>query len=53
MPGGVLDGTKTSTTGLVADCEHAGGPLPVVGAQCVLERFRLVADPRESRPTRK
>ncbi|MEU6989688.1 ASCH domain-containing protein [Streptomyces sp. NPDC046465] len=27
----VLDGSKTSTTGLVADYEHEGDPLPVVG----------------------
>ena len=27
----ILDGSKTSTTGLVADYEHCGEPLPVVG----------------------
>ncbi len=32
----VLDGSKTSTTGLVADYEHAGEPLPEVGNRSVV-----------------
>ncbi|AXL90446.1 RNA-binding protein [Streptomyces sp. CB09001] len=37
----VLDGTKTSTTGLVADYEHEGEPLPEAG------RREVVVDSRE------
>ncbi|KUJ54582.1 RNA-binding protein [Streptomyces albus subsp. albus] len=32
----VLDGSKTSTTGLVADYEHEGEPLPLVGERSVV-----------------
>ena len=32
----VLDGSKTATTGLVAEYEHAGEPLPEVGDRSVL-----------------
>ncbi|MBZ4320226.1 ASCH domain-containing protein [Streptomyces huiliensis] len=32
----ILDGSKTSTTGLVADYEHAGDPLPRVGERSVV-----------------
>ncbi|MGK5640080.1 ASCH domain-containing protein [Streptomyces sp. URMC 126] len=32
----VLDGTKTSTTGLVADYEHEGEPLPRAGERSVV-----------------
>ena len=32
----ILDGTKTSTTGLVADYEHEGEPLPEVGERAVV-----------------
>lgn len=32
----ILDGSKTSTTGLVADYEHEGDPLPVVGGRAVV-----------------
>lgn len=41
----VLDGSKVSTTGLVADYEHEGEPLPVVGGRAVLvdSADRLVA----------
>ncbi|WP_399887628.1 ASCH domain-containing protein [Streptomyces sp. BBFR51] len=37
----VLDGSKTSTTGLVVDYEHEGEPLPEVG------RREVVVDSRE------
>ncbi|MEU1119173.1 MULTISPECIES: ASCH domain-containing protein [unclassified Streptomyces] len=36
LVGAILDGSKTSTTGLVVDYEHDGDPLPVVGARAVL-----------------
>ncbi|GAA0587121.1 ASCH domain-containing protein [Streptomyces crystallinus] len=32
----ILDGSKTSTTGLVIDYEHAGDPLPSVGSRAVV-----------------
>lgn len=32
----VLDGSKTSTTGLVADYEHEGDPLPEAGSRSVV-----------------
>ncbi|MGZ0153619.1 ASCH domain-containing protein [Kribbella sp. WER1] len=32
----ILDGTKTSTTGLVVDYEHEGEALPVVGERSVV-----------------
>ncbi|GAA5215241.1 ASCH domain-containing protein [Streptomyces thinghirensis] len=32
----ILDGSKTSTTGLVVDYEHDGDPLPEVGARGVV-----------------
>jgi uncharacterized protein YhfF len=32
----VLDGSKTTTTGLVADYEHEGDPLPTVGERSVV-----------------
>ncbi|MFD4633951.1 ASCH domain-containing protein [Streptomyces sp. NPDC058284] len=32
----VLDGSKTSTTGLVVDYEHEGEPLPVVGERAIV-----------------
>ncbi|MET8683844.1 ASCH domain-containing protein [Streptomyces sp. NPDC004732] len=32
----ILDGSKTSTTGLVVDYEHEGEPLPVVGERAVV-----------------
>ncbi|MEU7579387.1 ASCH domain-containing protein [Streptomyces sp. NPDC041068] len=32
----VLDGSKTSTTGLVVDYEHDGDPLPVAGERSVV-----------------
>ncbi|MGQ4387529.1 ASCH domain-containing protein [Streptomyces sp. SAS_270] len=32
----ILDGSKTSTTGLVADYEHEGDPLPEVGSRSVV-----------------
>ncbi|MFF1379513.1 ASCH domain-containing protein [Streptomyces sp. NPDC058308] len=32
----VLDGSKTSTTGLVADYEHAGDALPAVGERALV-----------------
>ncbi|MER5887644.1 ASCH domain-containing protein [Streptomyces sp. NPDC001941] len=32
----ILDGSKTSTTGLVADYEHEGEPLPAVGERAVV-----------------
>ncbi|GAA1223027.1 hypothetical protein GCM10009665_11610 [Kitasatospora nipponensis] len=32
----ILDGTKTSTTGLLADLEHENEPLPVVGGRSVV-----------------
>ncbi|MEU6821648.1 ASCH domain-containing protein [Streptomyces atriruber] len=32
----ILDGSKTSTTGLVVDYEHEGDPLPVVGERAVV-----------------
>ncbi|MGW4894458.1 ASCH domain-containing protein [Kitasatospora sp. NPDC004240] len=32
----VLDGSKTSTTGLVAEYEHEGEPLPEVGSRSVV-----------------
>ncbi|MFD4262948.1 ASCH domain-containing protein [Streptomyces sp. NPDC058534] len=41
----ILDGSKTSTTGLVADYEHEGEPLPEVGSREVVvdSRDRPVA----------
>ena len=32
----ILNGTKTSTTGLVVDYEHEGEPLPEVGSRAVV-----------------
>jgi uncharacterized protein YhfF len=32
----ILDGSKTSTTGLVADYEHEGDPLPAIGERSVV-----------------
>ncbi len=32
----ILDGSKTSTTGLVVDYEHGGEPLPEVGSRSVV-----------------
>lgn len=32
----ILDGSKTSTTGLLADYAHEGEPLPVVGARAAV-----------------
>src|SRR5215217_6768385 len=32
----ILDGSKISTTGLVADYEHEGDPLPTVGSRSVV-----------------
>ncbi|PKV83382.1 ASCH domain-containing protein [Streptomyces sp. TLI_146] len=32
----ILDGSKTSTTGLVIDYEHAGDPLPSIGSRSVV-----------------
>jgi len=32
----ILDGSKTSTTGLVVDCEHGGQPRPEIGTPAVV-----------------
>ncbi|WP_433654241.1 ASCH domain-containing protein [Nocardia sp. CA-128927] len=32
----ILDGTKTSTTGVLADYEHCGDPLPEVGSRAAV-----------------
>uniref|UniRef100_A0AAU1ZY55 ASCH domain-containing protein n=1 Tax=Streptomyces sp. NBC_00093 TaxID=2975649 RepID=A0AAU1ZY55_9ACTN len=36
LVGAILDGSKTSTTGLVVDYEHDGEPLPEVGNRSVV-----------------
>jgi uncharacterized protein YhfF len=36
LVGAILDGSKTSTTGLVVDYEHEGEPLPSVGERQVV-----------------
>ena len=36
LVGAILDGTKTTTTGLVADYEHEGSPLPHAGQRQVV-----------------
>lgn len=36
LVGAILDGVKTSTTGLLVDYEHEGEPLPVVGSRAVV-----------------